>query len=1133
MTPSSAAAYAVDRAALVGSLERGRVELPDPDGRLVAFDVSPTTVLEPALAAAHPELRTWAGTAVAGPGTVRIDVTPAGVHASVLGDGPAWYVDPAYRDGDRLSLSYAGASLPAPERGLVEPDLPQDATGEAVPQVAETPGGLVTLRTYRLALLSDPTYAAYVAPGLTGAASDAAVLAAKVTLVNRLDQVYGDDLGIRFVLVDGTDTALNLATTGQAQGANGPCGKSACFPAGMLAAGCQPALLDRNRWVTGQLVGARRYDVGHVLLGVAGGGAAYLGVAGHPTKAGGCTGLAAPSGDAFAVDYVAHELGHQLGATHTFDGTGGACAGNRYGVTAVEPGSGSSVMGYAGVCGADDLQPHADPVFASASRAQIADYVTEAPDAVFEWQSVALSGFDVNESFRLSFAGTRTAVITRGTNYTADGIKAAIAAVAPSGTSVQVRPFFDSDAFDDRGFALYFRSWGTTLFADVPEPVVEPAAGTFTAAVDDIDAGDPAAGSGGVATATTNHAPVATAPADRTIPVRTPFALTGSATDADRDPLTYTWEQTDVSGLGTGTPLTTQPRTGGPLFRVVDGGPTRSFPDLAQVVAGATNAATGTCPTGAGQTGCLAALLPTAAYAPAALHLRLTARDASPQGGGTASDDVVLTLDKSVGPFRVTSQATPATLPGGSSQVVTWTTGTAALAASVRITLSTDGGATYPTVLAAATPNDGSETVTLPDLTAGAARLRVEAVGNYFYDVNHASFALQGSGAPPPLVVEHDAVPTTWPVVYSDPASVAFSATTGQGLGALTATASGLPPGLALSGGAGSWALGGTPTAEPGSYPVHVSVSDGVASEGFDVTVTVTPEDAAVALTSPTTIAGPSVTLTAQVTQAADGSPGALDRATVRFRDGSTTPCPAAPVSTAGVATCTYAAEPGPHPLTLTVGGSYAGSATATFTVTRAPQDAAPDTTITSGPAGWLLSGTGTWGVSATRAVAIDCRLDGAPVPCAAPSLTLRDLAAGTHRLTAAARGDETPAAREFAVPLDDAALTPSGSWKRKATGAAYLGTCSQTRHRGAALSTYVTGARELALLVRTGSGYGALKVYLDGALLATVRTAGPVGSRAVRIGHFAAPRSGTVRIVAAKDKRVRVDGLGVSTAPF
>ena len=201
------------------------------------------------------------------------------------------------------------------------------------------------------------------------------MLAAKVTLVNRLDQLYGDDLSIRLQLVAGTDTKLNLWTAAEASGANGPCGQFPCFPSSMLAAGCTLPLLDRQRWVVGHLVGARNYDVGHLVLGIDGGGIAYLDAVGHDTKAGGCTGLSTPSGDAYTVDYLAHELGHQFGADHTFDGSAGGCAGNRAADSAVEPGSGSTIMGYAGICGADDLQAHSDPVFSAVSRDAIDAFV--------------------------------------------------------------------------------------------------------------------------------------------------------------------------------------------------------------------------------------------------------------------------------------------------------------------------------------------------------------------------------------------------------------------------------------------------------------------------------------------------------------------------------------------------------------------------------------------------------------------------------------------------------------------------------------------------------------------------------------------------------------------------------------
>ena len=186
------------------------------------------------------------------------------------------------------------------------------------------------------------------------------------------------------------------------------------------------------------------------------------------------------------------------------------------------------------------------------------------------------------------------------------------------------------------------------------------------------------------------------------------------------------------------------------------------------MLAGNTNAATGTCPTPPVTVpperfqmpdkflDCFSEFLPTPDYLGSfeaddrVMRFRLTARDLFPNGGGVAHDEVALTVDPSAGPFLVTSQAAAgSTVAGGSSVPVTWDVkGTDRLAKNVKISLSTDGGTTFGTVLAASTPNDGSETMVMPNVDAGKVRIKVEAVDNYFFAVNAADFALKATPAP-------------------------------------------------------------------------------------------------------------------------------------------------------------------------------------------------------------------------------------------------------------------------------------------------------------------------------------------------------------------------------------------------
>ena len=390
------------------------------------------------------------------------------------------------------------------------------------------------------------------------------MLAEKVTLINRVNEIYNDDLGVELRLVNETDR-LNLDTDAKATGANGPCGSAPCFePPTPTSDGeleyCGVATLGKNRTVLGQLIGASNYDVGHIALGVNGGGVAYLGVIGGDYKGGGCTGLPEPKGDFFAIDYVAHEIGHQFGGNHTFNGALGACGGN-ISDASVEPGSGSSVMAYAGICGQDDLQPHTDPYFSFLTVDEVHATMDQTPYGNVEVQTVSLSGFgDTGDSFTLSLGGQTTDPIVFGTNYTAAGIKAAIEEITDESVSIAQWGYDEFNSYtvdyvppvapDETGFQVIFND-GPTIQAEGED--VENLAVTNGVGVDGF-VGETAKGgpsqAQGFPLESGNTNPTVTAPEDRTVPIRTPFALTGSGADANGEALVYLWEQTNF-GEGT------------------------------------------------------------------------------------------------------------------------------------------------------------------------------------------------------------------------------------------------------------------------------------------------------------------------------------------------------------------------------------------------------------------------------------------------------------------------------------------------------------------------------------------------------------------------------------------------------
>lgn len=591
------------------------LDLPMPNGSIAHYRVVESTVMEPGLAAKFPEIKTYLAQGIEDrTATMRLDFTPAGFHAMSISAAGTVYVDPysTYSESKGGSngntanyISYYRQDYPtATELGLSSTfsDQHRDVMGaghpggDMLPTSPSAPPTGNNLRTYRLAMAATSLYTADKGGTVPSA------MAAIVTMVNRLNEVFERELSIRMVLVNNNDRIVYAnAATDPYNGVD--------------------ELGNTNQAKIDEVIGTANYDIGH-LVTKRGGGAAYVGVVcGTTLKANGYSGNFIVSGDALVIDVVAHEIGHQFGAQHTFNGSTGGCgSNNREANHAYEPGSGSTIMTYPGSCGPEDLQPHADPYFHTASYDDIINFVSNSQTG----------------------------------------------------------------------------------------------------------------GSCGTVTATGNNPPVIGALPNYVVPANTYFQLTGSATDPDNDALTYSWEEFD---LGTQSPP--QGDDGSrPIFRSFppSSSPTRYFPKLQDILTKNDGALS------------FGEWVPTTNRT---MQFRLTARDNRAGGGGVnygqASVQVVASQGATnFGPFKVTAPNTAVFWPASSQQTVTWNVANTDQApvncANVNILLSTDGGQTFPTSLAANTANDGTETITVPNVSGSSARVEVACAGNVFFDTSNVNF---------------------------------------------------------------------------------------------------------------------------------------------------------------------------------------------------------------------------------------------------------------------------------------------------------------------------------------------------------------------------------------------------------
>lgn len=574
------------------------VSFPNAEGQMERFRIMEASNMEQGLSDRFPEIKSYVGQGIDNPSTtIHFSISPLGLQTmQINADQSAVFIEPysqdlktytVFKKADKIrSLSHFDCTVIDQAHSAVA------ANGTNLRPNADDS----MLRTFRLAMSVTGEYTTYFG------GTKALALAAINNSMTRVNGVFEKDFGVHMNLIANNDLVIytNASTDPYS------------------AAASMSNWNSQLQSTLTSVIGEANYDVGHLFGATGGGGnAGCIGcVCVNGQKGSGYTSPAdgIPSGDNFDIDYVAHELGHQFGANHTFsmsnEGTG----------VNMEPGSGSTIMGYAGIT-SQDVQPHSDAYFHAVSIQQ------------------------VTNNIKAKTCQTNT----------------------PTGNSI----------------------------------------------------------------------PTANAGLDYTIPKSTPFMLTGSGTDANGDTLNYIWEQMDnAASSATGAnSAATATRTSGPTFRSYSPSatPVRYFPRMSSVLTGAT--------TTAGTEINVEALSSVART----LNFRLTVRDNRASGPANNSDDMIVTVNATAGPFNVTVPNTAVSWVGGSTQTVTWnvagTTANGVNCANVDILISTNGGTTWSTLLAA-TPNDGTQVITVPNTVGTQNRIMVKGSNHIFFDVSNANFTI-------------------------------------------------------------------------------------------------------------------------------------------------------------------------------------------------------------------------------------------------------------------------------------------------------------------------------------------------------------------------------------------------------
>jgi reprolysin-like metallo-peptidase family M12B len=356
---------ALDRTSRLGAAATGKLALPLPEGGLSTFTLEDSNTIPQELAVRYPDLRSFRGVDDQGR-RARVDLNATSVTVSVEDEAGAWHLQPA-AIGPSGGYERFRRSDFEPKEGPFEhgnlPDLTRAQVAETQRTARSGGGSTITGQiryTFRIAITATSGYTAKF-----GGTREAA-LAGIIRTVNQLNEIFENDVGVHLALVADEDKLI------------------------IVDPGTDPFNYDsdqedesnEHRYATNirlmnEAVGESNYDVGILFTDQFGGIAGAIGntcatdvtdeLGAH--KATGHTGHPNPVGDPFFVLIAAHELGHKFGAWHTFNG----CERTTLDDRAFEPGSGSTVMSYAGVgCGdGQDLQSRMDRYFHAGSASQI------------------------------------------------------------------------------------------------------------------------------------------------------------------------------------------------------------------------------------------------------------------------------------------------------------------------------------------------------------------------------------------------------------------------------------------------------------------------------------------------------------------------------------------------------------------------------------------------------------------------------------------------------------------------------------------------------------------------------------------------------------------------------------------